>query len=255
MSNYWKQALVIGGIYWVFSLFLYWGGIFGATYSMWAVIALLADALLAVVLLVFLLPLKWLAPIKRVDNFMHKYPRLATLLASVGWVPYMVAVTFLMALVATLATYTQGNPAVRDSIFSVVDGLTTLRRFAMLLMIVTTLVAVFAMHKTIVGVLPVQTKSSPEKAKALKEEQATAKAAKAALRTVKKPAAKKATALIEKADTKAVSGPKTVKKTAVKTKKTAAKTAAGVRAPVKKATAKKPAAKKKEPKKTAVKKK
>ena len=92
MSSYWKQSLWIGGIYWIISQFFSMAGSLQSS---------LIDAGLSVLLLLFLIPMNWLQPIKGIDRAIRKAPVISTLLVSVGWVPYAIAVIITILTILT----------------------------------------------------------------------------------------------------------------------------------------------------------
>lgn len=95
MSVYWKQSLWLGGVYWIISLILACVDTFEIYF---------VDFVLSLLLTIFLIPMNFLKPIKWIDNAIKKMPIMSTFLVSVGWVPYVSVIIFLMAsLYATFA--------------------------------------------------------------------------------------------------------------------------------------------------------
>lgn len=145
MSNYWKQSLVIGGAYWLLSLFLKISGI-------WWV--LLIDLGLSLLLLLFLIPMKWLAPIKRVDNCINKHPIITTMLASVGWMPYYTAVIFIIASGAAMLVYYEVSSLESMSvIFMFTSFMVRLEKFVALIVVALTIFLLLRYKKSIAGPL------------------------------------------------------------------------------------------------------
>ncbi len=139
MSLYWKQSLIIGGIYWLFSLVLIWQGSWGA---------LITDCVLSLLLLLFLLPLNILVPIKRIDNMMIRHPITATMLASVGWIPYFTAVMIIIASVFAIV-----EMEYLEKVMTIVVGVEILRKFLTVVIVFAVLVAVLVYGKSIAGQL------------------------------------------------------------------------------------------------------
>ena len=144
MSVYWKQSLWIGGVYWVLSQCFSVIGTFGS-YSV--------DALLSVLLLVFLLPMNKFCPIKSVDKAMHKMPVLSTFLVSVGWVPYFVGILFVVSTISAFVIAYLGEMMEYRLIMmlNVIAWADTVRRIVFVVMLLVALVFVLITHKSIVG--------------------------------------------------------------------------------------------------------
>lgn len=226
MSNYWKQSLVIGGIYWLISLILYFYG---------TVATLSADAFLSVLLLLFLIPMKWLSPIKWLDKFMRKHPLIATWLASLGWIPYFIAIVFVLTtiVVFTASLLMEGKQGlILYWSMIIINWVTILRQFAALLIFVGTFVISLVYGKSIMGRLNDKynvtsatkvVKSETVEVKEVKPVPAVApKAAKKA--PLKKAPAKKAA--VKKAPAKKALAKKAPAKKAAVTKKVVKKTPA-----------------------------
>ena len=225
MSKYWKQSLIIGGIYWLFSLILVWQG-------SWA--ALITDCILSVLLLLFLLPLNKLVPIKRIDKMMVKHPIVATMLASVGWIPYFTAVLAIVASVVVLI-----DMEYMEKVMTIVVGMGILRSFLAGVIVFVTLVAVLVYGKSIAGqlddsykVMAVQKANALVKTTVVKNEQVVARN----VRKVKE----------KKVDVKKTIKKAKVQKAKAEPKKSVAGKDAVKAAPKKKTTAKNLATKKKE---------
>lgn len=235
MSNYWKNALIIGGIYWLISVVLYWCGTM-ATLS--------TDAIMSVVMLLLLIPLNWLKPIKWIDKLMNKHPLIATFLASVGWVPYFIGLVFVLTTAAVFISsmiWADKHGAIMYYSMITVNAITALRQFATLLLAMGSIIVALVYGKSIAGQLDdhynVKKKNENNEVAVAKAE---VKDVKAKVKAVEKAIAKKAPAkktVAKKAPAKkaATKAPAT-KKTVVKAKVT--KPAA------KKTVAKKPATKK-----------
>lgn len=246
MSTYWKQSLWIGGIYWVVSLAFYYAGTYAAS---------LTDVAFSLLMVFFLIAMKWLSPIKSVEKAMKKAPVTATLLVSIGWVPYFVGGLIVVSSLYALALMVTGNLS-DYTVFSLYNFLFIVEAVRQLVMILAVLAAVFMVviwKKSVVGCLGKNYKLSgndacempmldaaavqsaknmyacKEKAKEVKEKTVEVKVAKKTATQAKKKVVKTAA----KADKS-----KTVKKAAAKStvKK---KTGATVKAANKKAAAKK----------------
>lgn len=145
MNNYWKQSLVIGGFYWLISLFFKITGI-------WWV--LLLDLGLSLLLLLFLLPMKWLVPIKRVDNCINKHPIISTMLASVGWMPYYTAIIFIIASAAAMFVYYDVASLEKMSgVFIFTGFMVKLEKFTALIVVILTIIMLVGYKKSIAGPL------------------------------------------------------------------------------------------------------
>ena len=88
MSVYWKQALLLGGLYWIISLILAVVDTFESYF---------ADFILSLLLTIFLIPLNFIKQIKWLEKMMKKLPITTTFLTFVGWVPYSSIVLFFVA--------------------------------------------------------------------------------------------------------------------------------------------------------------
>ena len=230
MSNYWKQALVLGGILWLFSLLLeLWGS--------WGL--LLVELGLSVLLLLFLIPLNWLVPIKWIDKLINKHPIVATMLASVGWLPYFTA---LLALISSgIAMFLSSESENMATLATVVVNVALLRKFVAVLVVMVVLVMLLVYGKSIAGqlnnhykVLANATKSNikveASKVAEVKKEdknqvvkKATTKRTVATKKKVAKPVTKKVIKKVAKPATKKVVKAKTTKAKKTTPKKSAKK--------------------------------
>lgn len=146
MSSYWKQSLWIGGIYWIISQFFSMAGSLQSS---------LIDAGLSVLLLLFLIPMNWLQPIKGIDRAIRKAPVISTLLVSVGWVPYAIAVIFIVNALAAVWIVMAG-PQYEYHLITLVNTIIIVTNLRYLITILTILTAVFMIlvrHKSIAGCL------------------------------------------------------------------------------------------------------
>ena len=146
MSSYWKQSLWIGGIYWIISQFFSMAGSLQSS---------LIDAGLSVLLLLFLIPMNWLQPIKGIDRAIRKAPVISTLLVSVGWVPYAIAVIFIVNALAAVWIVMAG-PQYEYHLITLVNTIIVVTNLRYLITILTILTAVFMIlvrHKSIAGCL------------------------------------------------------------------------------------------------------
>jgi len=163
MSIYWKQSLIIGGIYWIISLFLGWNN---------SMAALLIDFGLSLFLLIMLLPMNKMVPIKRLDSLMNNHPMAATWLASVGWVPYFSAMVAVIASIAALIWKADVNSEVLENIISVVVVVGFGKNLVAAVVVFAVTIALLVYGKSIAGQLDdnynltVQSESMPKKAKA-----------------------------------------------------------------------------------------
>ncbi len=220
MSNYWKQSLVIGGIYWLLSLLLELGG-------SWEL--LLVDLVLSLLLLLFLIPMNKLVPIKRVDNLINAHPVATTMLASVGWLPYFTALLVIVASIAAIVMHADTNEENLVMIMKVVISVGLMRKFVAVVVSFVVLVLVLVYGKSIAGQL-----DDHYKIVAKNKKETSSKVAEPSKVTEEKVVAKKpAKKVVEKKAT--------VKATA---KKNVAKKAAPKKEAIKKATTKKAATKK-----------
>ena len=230
MSNYWKQSLVIGGIYWLLSLLLELGG-------SWEL--LLVDLVLSLLLLLFLIPMNKLVPIKRIDNLINAHPVATTMLASVGWLPYFTALLVIVASIAAIAMHADTNEENLVMIMKVVINVGLMRKFVAVVVSFVALVLVLVYGKSIAGQLDdhykivaknkKETSTKVAETPKVVEEKVVAKAA-----VAKKPAKKVAE---KKVAVKATAKKTTAKKTAHKketVKKAAPKKAATKKTALKK---------------------
>ena len=232
MSSYWKQSLWIGGIYWIISQFFSMAGSLQSS---------LIDAGLSVLLLLFLIPMNWLQPIKGIDRAIRKAPVISTLLVSVGWVPYAIAVIFIVNALAAVWIVMAG-PQYEYHLITLVNTIIIVTNLRYLITILTILTAVFMIlvrHKSIAGCLDKHYKlTADDGCDAVAVEPAVAASAKSLYackeaakerKAEDKPVAKKMPAVKSAGRTKtAVSEKKTVKAKPAKAavKKTASKPAA-----------------------------
>lgn len=239
MSTYWKQSLWIGGVYWIISLVFDYAGTYAAN---------LIDAAFSLLMLVFLIAMRWLSPIKDVERAMKKAPITATLLVSIGWVPYfaggLIVVSSLYVLIlmaaGTLNDYT---------VFSLYNFLFIIDALRQLVMVLTVLAAVFMVviwKKSVVGCLGKNYKLSGNDACEMPILDAAAAQSAKNMYACKEKAKEVNEKAVEVKVAKKAATPKkaTAKKTAVKNtaKKKAGnsvKTAANKKAPAKKAADKK----------------
>ena len=144
MSCYWKQSLWIGGIYWIISqIFTMTGSLVGST----------IDAGLSLLLVLFLIPMIWLKPIKRIEETIKKAPIISTLLVSVGWVPYVVGVVYAISVVATVVIMMSGEGYEYRlfNLFQIIIWTTNLRQLIMFLTVVVAILMILVARKTIAG--------------------------------------------------------------------------------------------------------
>ena len=147
MSIYWKQALWLGGVYWIVSLILSYIDTF-ETYFV--------DLLLSVLLAIFLIPLNYIKPIKWVDNAMKKLPIVATFLTFVGWVPYLSVVIFLVATIYGFLAIFVGLSSIDSLILDLVTPISVLmvvKTACILFSFILATFFVFVNKKSIVGCL------------------------------------------------------------------------------------------------------
>lgn len=241
MSCYWKQSLWIGGIYWIISqIFTLSGSLVGSTIDAW----------LSLLLVLFLIPMIWLKPIKRIEATIKKSPIISTLLVSVGWVPYVVGLVYIISVIATIVIMMSGEGYEYRlfNLFQIVIWTTNLRQLIMFLTVVVAILMILVARKTIAGKLDkhfklieneaaTAVKAGPKKAKVAEIEKKVEakpevkKEAKPKVeRAASKPKAKKVVAKkeVKPAAEKTVAAKKTVKKVSkpkAKAKSTSAKKA------------------------------
>lgn len=146
MSSYWKQSLWIGGIYWIISLVFWWSGSAEGN---------LIDVGLSVLLLLFLIPMNWLKPIKKIDEAIRKAPIISTFLVSVGWVPYFVGAMFVIGAVLSTIILMGGsqNEYKIFSLFNVIIFAGALRQLIMALTVLAAALSVLVFKKSVAGCL------------------------------------------------------------------------------------------------------
>lgn len=208
MSCYWKQSLWIGGIYWIISqIFTLSGSLIGNT----------VDAGLSLLLVLFLIPMNWLKPIKKIDEAINKSPIISTLLVSVGWVPYVIGVVYAVSVAASVWIMMSGDGYEYRlfNLFQTIIVVTNLRQLIMILTVLSAIFMILVGKRTIAGKLDKHFKlmKAEEKAGVMAEE--TAKPKKKVEKTetvsvvVKPDADKKVKASVKKTASK----PKTKKTT------------------------------------------
>jgi hypothetical protein len=239
MSNYWKQSLIIGGFYWIVSLFLKISGIWWIQ---------LIDLSFSIVLLLGLIAFNWILPIKKIDTFINKHPVISTMIVSWGWMPYYSAVLFLIAAVTAVSVYL-GTSNIENIVIllTITKWAADLGRIALIVIISVVLFLLFVKGKSIAGQLdnsyklgtssPKETKKDADvETKQNVEVAAKTKPAPKKVVSAKTKNAKKVTA--EKQSTKKVS--KTTKTKTTKTKSTtSSKSTAKPKSQVKKTSSKK----------------
>lgn len=251
MSNYWKQSLVIGGIYWLISLVLELSGI-------WSL--LLVDLGLSLLLLLFLIPMNKLVPIKWVDKLINRHPIASTMLASVGWLPYFTALLIIIASIAAIVLHADSNDENLAMIMKAVVYVGTVRKFLAIIISFVVLLAVLIGGKSIAGQLDDRYKVVVKSNKPVKDEavKVVANANKNAVKANTEAKIVTPKAVVKKTTSKKpVAKDKSAKKVAVKkvaTKKAVNKKTAVKKVEVKKTQTKKVAAKKPVAKKTVTKK-
>lgn len=238
MSNYWKQSLIIGGFYWIASLFLKISGIWWVQ---------LLDLSFSVVLLLGLIAFKWILPIKKIDTFINKHPVISTMIVSWGWMPYYSAILFFLAAITAVSVYL-GTSNIENIVIllTVTKWAADLGRIALIVIISVVLFLLLVKGKSIAGQLdnsyklvsssPKETKKDADvETKQNVEVAAKTKPAPKKVVSAKTKNAKKVTA--EKQLTKKVS--KTTKTKTTKTKSTTSKSAAKPKSQAKKTVSKK----------------
>ena len=187
MSCYWKQSLWIGGIYWIISqVFTLSGSVIGSS----------IDAGLSFLLVLFLIPMIWLKPIRKIEATIKKAPIISTLLVSVGWVPYVVGVVYALSIIATVIIVMSGEGYEYRlfNLFQIIIWTTNLRQLIMLLTVLGAIFMILVGKKTVAGKLNKQFKLIEEGAGVVEpkdnkpEETKVAKKVEAAKPEVKKEA-------------------------------------------------------------------
>lgn len=145
MSKYWKQSLWIGGIYWVISLAFWYADSFEAS---------MIDLGSSILLLLFLIPMKWLAPIKNIDTAIAKAPIVSTFLVFVGWVPYFNAMVFFVtAMAALLIALVYPLEYLFMNLFNIAIILEVLRKLAIIVSFIAAALLVLVFRKSAAGCL------------------------------------------------------------------------------------------------------
>ena len=170
MSCYWKQSLWIGGIYWIISqIFTLSGSLIGNT----------VDAGLSLLLVLFLIPMNWLKPIKKIDEAINKSPIISTLLVSVGWVPYVIGVVYAVSVAASVWIMMSGDGYEYRlfNLFQTIIVVTNLRQLIMILTVLSAIFMILVGKRTIAGKLDKHFKlmKAEEKAGVMAEETAKPK--------------------------------------------------------------------------------
>lgn len=144
MNSYWKQSLWIGGIYWIISQCFAYVGTYWSS---------LTDTAISVLLLLFLIPMKWLQPFGKIDCFIRRNPVISTLLVSVGWVPYVVAIIFVVNVIAAFVIVLAGPQYEYHlfTLFKVIITATDVRHVVTILTIIAAVFMVLVRHKSIAG--------------------------------------------------------------------------------------------------------
>lgn len=225
MSTFWKQSLWVGGIYWIISQVFTLMNTFEAD---------MIDFAFSVLLTLFLVPMYFLVPVKAIDKMIKKMPVAATFLVSVGWVPYFIAMVFVISVVLTMVILMTGiltEDYMMYYLINILPIVVVVRQAMTILMVLVAAFAVLLHHKSIAGCLDKRYKliaddscnvpdvepavvEATKKAQKYKAEKAREKKKTTASRTVtktKKVVAKKENKVTVKKET---TKKKTVKKTA-----------------------------------------
>lgn len=147
MSIYWKQSLLLGGMYWIISLILGYIDTFETYFT---------DFVLSLLLTIFLIPMNFLKPIKWLDKLMNKLPITTTFLVFVGWVPYLSVLVFLIAMIYSMIAVFSGYVTIDGLILTLVTPfsiLTVVKVACVLFSFVMAAFYVFLNKKTFAGCL------------------------------------------------------------------------------------------------------
>ncbi len=147
MSIYWKQSLLLGGMYWIISLILGYIDTFETYFT---------DFVLSLFLTIFLIPMNFIKPIKWLDKLMNKLPITTTFLIFVGWVPYLSILVFLIAMIYSIIAVFSGYVTIDGLILTLVTPfsvLTVVKVACILFSFVMASFYVFLNKKTFVGCL------------------------------------------------------------------------------------------------------
>lgn len=147
MSIYWKQSLLLGGMYWIISLILGYIDTFETYFT---------DFVLSLFLTIFLIPMNFIKPIKWLDKLMNKLPITTTFLIFVGWVPYLSILVFLIAMIYSIIAVFSGYVTIDGLILTLVTPfsvLTVVKVACILFSFVMASFYVFLNKKTFAGCL------------------------------------------------------------------------------------------------------
>ena len=147
MSIYWKQSLLLGGMYWIISLILGYVDTFETYFT---------DFILSLLLTIFLIPMNFLKPINWLDKLMKKLPIVTTFLIFVGWVPYLSVLVFLFAMIYSFVAVFNGYMTIDGVILTLITPLsilTIVKSACILFSFVMAAFYVFLNKKTFAGCL------------------------------------------------------------------------------------------------------
>ncbi len=147
MINYWKQVLWIGGIYWLFAKML-------ECANSWTLS--LVDVGLSFFLLLFLIPMIWLYPVKKIDESMDKAPVLSTFVVAVGWAPYFAGLMFLVGALSVLVPFVITGNLSEIYVAGVFEAIILTHKVAewvLLIVLLLTMIAVVVFKKSVAGCL------------------------------------------------------------------------------------------------------
>jgi len=147
MSTYWKQALWIGGIYWLLAFILKLFQI-PQFYVM--------DMTIVFLLTLFLIPLKFLKPFKLIDNAINKLPKFSTFIISIGWMPYISAIYAILMMIGTALIIKYTTIPAQVLVYDALVIANIFELVCAMMLILAVLSAgftIFIMHKSIAGCL------------------------------------------------------------------------------------------------------
>jgi hypothetical protein len=147
MSIYWKQGLLLGGLYCIISLVLAAIDTFESYFT---------DFILSLLLTIFLIPLNFVKPIKWLDKLMKKLPITTTFLTFVGWVPYLSVLVFFVATIYGFTVVFNGYVTIDGLVLNLITPLSILTIVKTACIIFSFIMAaflVFVYKKTVAGCL------------------------------------------------------------------------------------------------------
>lgn len=137
MKTHLKQALLLGGFYFIVSFLL--------SFSESPILNTIDNGLF-VALLATVLVLTFLKPLNSLENFQSKSPNISTYLISIGWAAYFPVFTFLFGIIYGLFNTSNPMPAVSDPVFDNAIKIIVVVYFAALIISLITATVIILMH-------------------------------------------------------------------------------------------------------------